>query len=66
VRRFIQEWQGYVSVYGNALLGGMPTALLFYASMAIMSNPEIFEEPIIEKESALIRYSKYITRYIVH
>jgi hypothetical protein len=43
-----------VASYGNALLGGMPTALLFYASMAIMSNPEIFEEPIIEKESALI------------
>jgi cell division protein FtsW (lipid II flippase) len=40
--------------YGNAILGGMPTALLFYASMAIMSNPEIFEVPIKEKETELI------------
>jgi hypothetical protein len=40
--------------YGNPVLGGMPTALLFYASIAIMSNPQIFEEPIMEKESALI------------
>lgn len=36
--------------YGNAILGGMPTALLFYASMAIMSTPETFEEEIIENK----------------
>ncbi len=29
--------------YGNAVFGQMPTCLLIYASMAIMSNPEIFE-----------------------
>ena len=40
--------------YGNGVLGGMPTALLFYASMAIMSNPQIFEEPI-EEETELIK-----------
>ncbi|WP_445748072.1 O-antigen ligase family protein [Polaribacter sp.] len=40
--------------YGNAILGGMPTALLIYASMAIMSKPEIFEEEIKEKQTALI------------
>lgn len=36
--------------YGNAILGGMPTALLFYASMAIMSTPETFEEEITENK----------------
>ena len=40
--------------YGNGVLGGMPTGLLIYASMALMSNPQIFEEPIIEKEPELI------------
>jgi hypothetical protein len=40
--------------YGNSIFGGMPTALLMYASMAIMSNPEIFESPIKEKETELI------------
>lgn len=40
--------------YGNAVLGGMPTSLLFYSSMAIMSNPQIFEEPI-EEETELIK-----------
>lgn len=40
--------------YGNAILGGMPTALLIYASMAIMSNPEIFEEDLNNKEKELI------------
>ena len=43
-----------VASYGNAVLGGMPTALLFYASMSIMSNPEIFETPIEEVEVDLI------------
>ena len=43
--------------YGNAVLGGMPTALLIYASMAIMSNPQIFEEPLKEKDSKLISLS---------
>ncbi|MBG7612089.1 O-antigen ligase family protein [Polaribacter sp. BAL334] len=41
--------------YGNAILGGMPTALLIYASMAIMSNPEIFEQNPKELETKLIQ-----------
>jgi hypothetical protein len=40
--------------YGNAIFGGMPTSLLMYASMAIMSNPEIFEGPFKEKETELV------------
>ena len=40
--------------YGNAIFGGMPTSLLMYASMAIMSNPEIFENSIKEKETELV------------
>jgi hypothetical protein len=40
--------------YGNGVLGGLPTNLLIYASMAIMSNPSIFEEPILEKKPKLI------------
>jgi hypothetical protein len=36
--------------YGNAIFGGMPTALLMYASMAIMSNPETFDTPIEEEK----------------
>lgn len=43
-----------VASYGNAIFGGMPTALLMYASMAIMSNPEIFESHIKGKEAKLI------------
>jgi hypothetical protein len=40
--------------YGNEVLGQMPTSLLIYASMAIMSNQKIFEEPSVEKEAKLI------------
>jgi hypothetical protein len=36
--------------YGNAVFGGMPTALLMYATIAIISNPETFDTPPIEKE----------------
>jgi hypothetical protein len=32
-----------VASYGNEVLGQMPTSLLIYASMALMTNPEIFE-----------------------
>lgn len=39
--------------YGNAILGGMPTALLFYASMAIMSTPETFEKEFTEKKISI-------------
>ncbi|MDN3642967.1 O-antigen ligase family protein [Lutimonas halocynthiae] len=44
-----------VASYGNAVFGGMPTALLMYASMAIMSNPETFETNIEEKDVELIK-----------
>lgn len=44
-----------VASYGNAVFGGMPTALLIYASMAIMSNPEIFDTSIKENEVELIK-----------
>ena len=44
-----------VASYGNAVFGGMPTALLMYASMAIMSNPETFETNIEEKDLEFIK-----------
>ncbi len=40
--------------YGNAVLGGLPTALLIYSSMALISNPKIFETPIEESEPKYI------------
>lgn len=40
--------------YGNAVFGGMPTALLMYGSMGIMSNPETFDIPVEETELKLI------------
>jgi O-Antigen ligase len=44
-----------VASYGNAILGGMPSSLLIYASMAIMSNPKIFERSSEEIHSELIK-----------
>lgn len=41
--------------YGNAVFGGMPTALLIYASIAIMSNPETFDTPVEETKLQLIK-----------
>jgi hypothetical protein len=35
-----------VASYGNAVLGQMPTALLIYATMAIILNTEVFEKEI--------------------
>jgi len=43
-----------VASYGNAVFGQMPTALLMYASMAIMLNPETFDTPI-ENDIQLIK-----------
>ena len=43
-----------VASYGNEVLGQMPTSLLIYATMAIISNQEIFEAPIADKEPKLI------------
>jgi len=34
-----------VASYGNAVLGGMPTAIMIYISMAIMLNSDILDEP---------------------
>lgn len=36
--------------YGNGVLGQHPTSLLIYASMALMSHPEVFERSIDEQE----------------
>jgi hypothetical protein len=44
-----------VASYGNAVFGGMPTSLLIYASMAIMSNPEIFERSKEDVDAELIK-----------
>ncbi|MBF2707576.1 O-antigen ligase family protein [Flavobacterium soyangense] len=38
--------------YGNAVFGTMPTALLMYATIAIISNPETFDTPLIEEGDA--------------
>jgi hypothetical protein len=40
-----------VASYGNAILGQMPTALLIYATMAIILNTEVFEKEIEEKQT---------------
>lgn len=37
-----------VASYGNAVLGGMPTGILLYISMAIMLNTETLDTKIIE------------------
>ncbi|SDX07925.1 hypothetical protein SAMN05444411_10341 [Lutibacter oricola] len=42
-----------VASYGNAVFGGLPTALLMYASMALMSNPKVFERDPKEYSLAL-------------
>jgi hypothetical protein len=41
--------------YGNAVFGGMPTSLLIYSSMALMSNPKIFERAPEEYLPELIK-----------
>ncbi|MFD0798320.1 O-antigen ligase family protein [Maribacter chungangensis] len=42
-----------VASYGNAVFGGMPTSLLIYSSMALMSNPKVFERKPEEYEHEL-------------
>ena len=37
-----------VASYGNAILGGMPTAMLIYTSMALLMNTEVFDSPPVE------------------
>jgi len=41
-----------VASYGNAVLGGMPTGMLIYVSMAVMLNSEMLDTP--EPEPAII------------
>jgi O-antigen ligase len=36
-----------VASYGNAVLGGMPTGILIYISMAIMLNADVFDKPAL-------------------
>lgn len=43
-----------VASYGNAVFGGMPTSLLIYSSMALMSNPKVFERKPEEYEHELL------------
>jgi hypothetical protein len=39
--------------YGNAVLGQMPTALLIYATMAIILNSDVYEKEIEENQAEL-------------
>jgi hypothetical protein len=43
-----------VASYGNEILGQMPTSLLIYASMAIMTNPKLFERALEEYRQELV------------
>jgi hypothetical protein len=43
-----------VASYGNEILGQMPTSLLIYASMAIMTNPKLFERAPEEYRQELV------------
>jgi len=42
-----------VASYGNAVLGGMPTGILIYISMAIMLNSEVLDTPAEENNAEL-------------
>jgi hypothetical protein len=42
-----------VASYGNAVLGGMPTGILIYISMAIMLNSEVLDIPADELNTAI-------------
>jgi hypothetical protein len=42
-----------VASYGNAVLGGMPTGILVYISMAIMLNSEILDTPAAALNTAV-------------
>lgn len=41
--------------YGNAVLGQMPTALLIYATMAIVLNSDVYEKEIEENQAELLK-----------
>ena len=42
-----------VASYGNAILGGMPTGILIYISMALMMNTEVLDSPLDEGNTEL-------------
>lgn len=42
-----------VASYGNAVLGGMPTGILIYISMAVMLNADVFDEPALAKTQTI-------------
>jgi hypothetical protein len=44
-----------VASYGNAVLGGMPTGILIYISMAVMLNSEMLDIPAEEIKPDLIK-----------
>ncbi|WP_281310267.1 O-antigen ligase family protein [Flavobacterium flavigenum] len=44
-----------VASYGNAVLGQMPTALLIYATMAIILNSDVYEQEIEENQAELLK-----------
>ncbi|WP_281635379.1 O-antigen ligase family protein [Flavobacterium marginilacus] len=44
-----------VASYGNAVLGQMPTALLIYATMAIILNSDVYEKEIEENQAELLK-----------
>lgn len=44
-----------VASYGNAVLGQMPTALLIYATMAIVLNSDVYEKEIEEDQAKLLK-----------
>jgi len=44
-----------VASYGNAILGQMPTALLIYATIAIILNTDVFEREIEENKAELLK-----------
>lgn len=44
-----------VASYGNAVLGQMPTALLIYATMAIVLNSDVYEKEIEQNQPEIIK-----------
>lgn len=44
-----------IASYGNAVLGQMPTALLIYATMAIVLNSDVYEKEIEEDQAKLLK-----------
>lgn len=44
-----------IASYGNAVLGQMPTALLIYATMAIVLNSDVYEKEIEENQAKLLK-----------